>query len=284
MKYMPTALLDKVFPKEEGYWFDYFITTHKGHAQDLAREAVQLGIHSIVVVGGDGTVNEVLQEIIYKEIQLAVIPIGVGNSLANYYKMSPKVEKALWSIKQGRVVKMDSFQVENKDFGTIYGVSSFGYGIGANAVYRFNYFTKRRTMTTYLGILAKEFVKYKAAPVQLYFNNQAITLKTNEFIVGNINQYGGKIESIPGAVPNDGLLDLAILVNFSLPRFFRFWVKSLFRKRDAIYDTIEKYKCSELKLNFDQQTIIHIDLEPYKIKGEVQLEILPDAVHFISPM
>lgn len=283
MRYLSTALLEKIFPKKENYIYDYFITTHKGHAQDLAKEAVGLGYNTVVVIGGDGTVNEVVQSLIFTETQLAVIPAGVGNSLSSYYQMPKKMEEALLAVKCGQVIEMDAFVVENSAFGKKYGICSFGYGLGANAAHLFNQKSRNRNMYTFLYFLAKIYFSYKVEPVRLRFNHLDFLIKSKEFIVGNINQYGDGIESIPGAVPNDGLLDMAIFSNISLLRFFRFWLKNMLRDNDSIYDIIEKHKFTELELTFNQPTVIHIDLESHTINGHLNLYVSSNSILFIQP-
>jgi len=64
--------------------FEIKLTEHKGHALDLAKEAVENNIDVVCAVGGDGSVHEVGTGLIGSATKLAIIPIGSGNGLARH--------------------------------------------------------------------------------------------------------------------------------------------------------------------------------------------------------
>ena len=76
------AMLDEM---NMDYSFDY--TQYKGHATELAVDAVKRGEKYIVSVGGDGTLNEVAQGLVNTDSVLGVLPFGTGNDLAKALKI-----------------------------------------------------------------------------------------------------------------------------------------------------------------------------------------------------
>ena len=64
--------------------YEIHITHYGGHAKILTKEGVEKKFETIVAVGGDGTVNEVIQELANTNITLAIIPTGSGNGLARH--------------------------------------------------------------------------------------------------------------------------------------------------------------------------------------------------------
>jgi diacylglycerol kinase family enzyme len=88
------------------------VTQHRGHAEELARTAT--GFDGIVVVGGDGTVHEVLKGLNVEDHLLAIIPAGTGNSLARDLGLT-NTKAALASIKTGNSFPVDLMQLSFKD-------------------------------------------------------------------------------------------------------------------------------------------------------------------------
>jgi diacylglycerol kinase family enzyme len=74
-------ILEKHFSTQALY------TQHPRHAIELAKECIKQGCDVIVIVGGDGTVNEVASAIINSNTSLLIIPTGSGNGLARDLKM-----------------------------------------------------------------------------------------------------------------------------------------------------------------------------------------------------
>ena len=79
----------------EKFAYEIIHTKHKGHAIELAKKAVELGIEIVCAVGGDGSVHEVGTTLIGSNTQLAIIPLGSGNGLARHMKIPLKIKEAL---------------------------------------------------------------------------------------------------------------------------------------------------------------------------------------------
>ena len=67
-----------------GYAPDVVMTTHPGHATELAVKAVERGVNRVLVIGGDGTINETAQPLRRSATALGIVPIGSGNGLARH--------------------------------------------------------------------------------------------------------------------------------------------------------------------------------------------------------
>ena len=76
--------LVRQYLNHETYEFEIQYTKHKGHAIEIAKDAVKQGIDIVCAVGGDGSVHEVGTALIGSQTSLAVIPIGSGNGLARH--------------------------------------------------------------------------------------------------------------------------------------------------------------------------------------------------------
>ena len=80
--------------------FDYLIksTSHKGHAIDIAKNAISNNIDIVCAVGGDGSVHEIGTTLIGSKTKLAIIPIGSGNGLARHMNIPLTITEAILCI------------------------------------------------------------------------------------------------------------------------------------------------------------------------------------------
>ncbi len=90
------------------FQFEIVFTTYRGHAKQLAQEAVKNDYHSVVAVGGDGTVNEIATALVHTNVQLGIIPLGSGNGLARSLQIPLDIGKALKIIVDDHSILIDS--------------------------------------------------------------------------------------------------------------------------------------------------------------------------------
>ena len=102
--------------EKSGYKVAY--TEYAGHAEFIARQASE---HTIVAVGGDGTVNEVARGILGSDKVLGIIPCGSGDGLALHLGISRNYRTALKTIMAGKTVPMDAATVNGRPFFSVCG-------------------------------------------------------------------------------------------------------------------------------------------------------------------
>ena len=91
-------------------------TEYAGHAEVLAREAVEKGTDIVVAVGGDGTVNEVARALIHTQTALGIIPCGSGNGLARHLQLPMDPEGAIQMINEACIKSLDYGTMNNLPF------------------------------------------------------------------------------------------------------------------------------------------------------------------------
>ncbi len=105
-------------------------TTHRGHATELATDAASDGIELLVVLGGDGTVNEVANGLAHSSTALAIVPGGSANVFARALGMSPSPIEAtgelLEALRAGRRRAVNLGRADDRYF-------TFAAGIGVDA-------------------------------------------------------------------------------------------------------------------------------------------------------
>ena len=141
-------------------------TEYKGHASELARNAVADNVDIVAAVGGDGTINEVASEIVNTDTAFAVVPHGSGNGLAYHLHIPIQVKKSLQIINDLHIEPIDTCQVNGRSFFSIAGI-----GFDAKVAYDFDK-DVRRGFQNYLKYILKNFFTYKSVDYLLNYDGK----------------------------------------------------------------------------------------------------------------
>jgi len=207
------------------------LTTRPGHATELTREAISDGFDLVLVVGGDGTVNEAVNgffntdgNLIGQETALGVVPAGTGGDFARTLGMytAPPAHivdhsKSQW-VDVGRLICDDGYQQLRRHF---INISSFGSSgaITEKVNSSGKIFGGKLTylLGTVLGLMT-----YKNCRIHLKVDDIFDrVVDVNMIAVANARYFGGSMKIAPRAVLNDGLLDVIILEDAGLIDFLK---------------------------------------------------------------
>ena len=255
--------------------FDFEInyTTHKGHAQELAKEAIDKNIDIVCAVGGDGSVHEIGTSLIGSKVLLAIIPIGSGNGLARHMHIPLSIKKAIECINDQHKIAMDTVLVNEQAF---LGIS--GYGFDALVAEKFVGSTKRGLMT-YIKIVLREFFKYNPINISVDANGQVKKLPVMLCTLANTKQWGNGLVVSPNSDATDGKVELILLKPFSFWRLPVLAMQFLFRRSD-------KSALMEI-ISFDKATIrvseniAHYDGESMATKGVLHVKVVPKSLQIL---
>lgn len=202
-----------------GVPYDLIITSHRGHAIDLSREAGANGYQTVVATGGDGTVNEVINGLMqakndgHQIAHLAVIPVGRGNDFSFGMGIPPKLTDACQIIRDGKTRQIDVGLVRGGDYpeGRYFGN---GVGIGFDTVVGFEAAKLPAFIDgipAYLIAAIKTIFLYFDAPL-LQLNIDGKLLEQPCILVSLMNgkRMGGSFMFAPQSESDDGLLNLCI--------------------------------------------------------------------------
>ncbi|MEA3447589.1 MAG: diacylglycerol kinase family protein [Bacteroidota bacterium] len=282
--------IEKILQKRE-VKYKAMLTAQSGHALNIISEELQLGYKTIIVVGGDGTLNEVVNGIFHQnivppeQVNLGIIPVGTGNDWARYYKLPRNYNKALNRIFKHKTHFQDVGRVrytyEGKE-NISYFVNIAGFGFDAEVVNRTNVIQERgnRAAITYLYSLLRCLFSYKAEELNLIINDKHIRQKVFSISIGNGKYSGGGMRQTPHAVINDGLLDVTVYDDMSvwkivvnLPKLYNGRVKKL--------NTVSSYRSSKLAI-FNENKPLFAEIDGELIKGtHFNVEILPSALRIL---
>lgn len=207
---------------EAGFEFISEFTEHREHAIQITENYVRKGIRKIIVVGGDGTLNEVVNGIFIQDevkttdVTIGMIMVGNGNDWGRMYNLKEKYRKAIKILKKQRLFIQDTGMVKYFDGSkekTRYFVNIAGLGYDALVVKMTNK-TKDRGgggAMVYLVNLIKGLFSYHHTFLEVGVNGETVYKgKVFSMSVGICKFNGGGMMQLPFAVPDDGQFDLTI--------------------------------------------------------------------------
>ena len=162
-------------------------------------------ITDVVICGGDGTVNAVVNALQGVQVNIGIIPMGSGNGLAFAAKIPKQTGRALDIIFKGNACPIDAFHINEK-------FSCMLCGIGFDAVVAHE-FAKQKTrgLQTYIRISTMKFFKSKPYPFEIKLDDRIIKTDAYFISIANSNQFGNNVTIAPRASMSDGLLDIVIV-------------------------------------------------------------------------
>jgi len=192
----------------EQFEYDITWTESRGHATELAREAVQNQLDLVVAVGGDGSINEVANGLAGTDVPLGVLPFGSGNGLARHLGYPMNKSKAIRVFNKFRVEEMDLFRL-----GDTYICSTAGFGFDAHVAGLFDNSWPRGLLGYTLGFL-KAFIRYPYFDYRITLPDREIEGRAFMIVLCNSNQHGYNVKIAPKASVHDGMMDVWILDRF----------------------------------------------------------------------
>ena len=265
-------MLASRFLKSRGYKVDVFFTTHRGHAESIAREALDKLPSLIIAAGGDGTFNEVVNGIAGSEAPMAILPLGTTNVLAKELGIPENVEGAM-EIAVGRTPKTVSL---GKIVITRHFCLMAGIGFDGEAVFGINEaFKKFSGKGAYIYNGIKTLCRFD--PGELIFDVDGKSYSGFSAIVGKASRYGGNFRVTPDARLTDPALYICIFKGKKRLDIFRYVVGVATGSHLGFKD-VEYLKAEKIQLDGNA----HIQLDgDYFGKTPAKIEVAPDIVRLV---
>ena len=254
-------------------------TEGRGHATELARAAAARGVDLVVAAGGDGTANEVASGLVDTEAVLGLMPVGSGNALARALGIPINPAKALEDSLDGDVRAID--------VGTVAGRYFFSTaGVGLDAVVSHLYGDRpggRRGFLPYLVLTMRAFASYEPTLTVITLDD-GLEIHTCPTIatVANTSQFGNGAIIAPGALPDDGLLDLCVIEHTGP-------LRALWHSRRLFSGTIDRmpgvrlFRSRGIRITRPCAGLLQVDGEALEAPAALNVELLPRALRIAVP-
>jgi diacylglycerol kinase (ATP) len=279
--------LKKMIEREttaQGLPFEFMTTNPKGNYELLRDKIAYEHFTDVVVIGGDGTVNQVTAALRHMPVRFGIIPVGSGNGLARAANIPTKPQQALALIFAGKSQKIDAFLVNGA-----YSCMLSGIGFDAKVAHDFaNKSTRGLMMYTQQSIINY----FKAHPYQFEIVLDNFSFFTDAFFISiaNSNQFGNNFTIAPEASLQDGLLDIVVVQKMNkarLPFAILQQVRGNNKLQRLVEDMSQKnilyFQTASLTIRNLKHAPLHIDGEPRETADEFIIEILKDCFELIQP-
>jgi YegS/Rv2252/BmrU family lipid kinase len=278
--------------------FDEAVTQSAGDATRLAREALKAGAERVVAIGGDGTINEVVNGFfddtgapVAPNASFALIPYGTGGDFRRTMNIPQELGAAAAIIKANHKKKIDigKLQLTTKNGGTqlrmFANIASFGVsGVVDRLV---NESGKKFGRFSFAVATARATLSYKNQRVQLIFDgNIADRVETtiNTVAVANGRYFGGAMKVAPNAEVDDGLFDVVSMGDLG----FGDLLKSGRRLYQGTHLSMDKVTSRRARIveaePVDPNGVVELDVDG-ESPGQLpaRFEIIPGALWMVVP-
>ncbi|MBS1758914.1 MAG: YegS/Rv2252/BmrU family lipid kinase [Bacteroidetes bacterium] len=241
-------------------------------------------ITDVVIAGGDGTVNQVINSLKNFKISFGIIPCGSGNGLANSASISKNPQKAIQIILNGKAKEIDAFTMNHH-----FSCMLCGLGLDAKVAHEFAEQPKRG-LATYTKLTLHNFFKMKQHRFTIHTAQCSFEASAYFISIANSNQFGNHVKIAPKASLSDGLLDVVIVTNKNKFSFLINAVKQLAGWNRLKPITAFKENRGVLYFQTDKITIsntslapLHIDGDPAETSDEFRIAIIQNCFKLLMP-
>lgn len=278
-----------------GTEYKAYLTEKPGDAKQFAMELTE-GCKEprvIVAMGGDGTMNEVLDGLAFcGPITLGYIPTGSGNDLARSLKLPKRPSRCLKKILNPKYHKLLDYgvlsygkeEVNHRRF-----VVSAGVGFDAAVCHNLLYSKVKKVLNkihlgkfSYLLIGLKQLIL--AHPTKGYLildGTQRVDFNHIYFISAHIHPYeGGGFKFAPEADPADGMISLCVVHNASKRNLIPILLNALLGKRGKCRG-VRHYSCREAELHTERILPVHVDGESCFCQKDLQVQCIEKKLRMI---
>lgn len=266
---------------------DALLSEAPGHLATLAAEAVRGGATRLVVVGGDGSVNEVVNGLDGADgVELAVVPRGTGWDFARTFAIPRDLDAAVRVALEGEVREIDLGRVSYRTWAGDEARATFANvasaGISGAIAQRANETSKALggKVSYYWATLAV-FAGWTTGEMRVTVGDEAREGKMIDVLVCNGRYLAGGMMMCPEALPDDGLFDV-LLIGDVTKRDLLFVLPKTYRGKHLPHPRLELLRAPVVTVDADEPLPIELDGEQPGTTP-ARFEVLPRALRLRVP-
>jgi YegS/Rv2252/BmrU family lipid kinase len=257
-----------------------------GHLIELARQAVDAGAELVVAVGGDGTLNEVVNGIAGRDVDLATIPIGTGMDFVRTYAIPTRFDDAVRVAVNGTPRTIDAGRVRHLTWGGDEAERWFAnvgsVGMSGAVAQRANHMSKALGgRATFFYALTRTFLDWQNTEIVVRVDSGERRGRMHDVIVANGVWHGGGMKLAPDARPDDGLFDVVLIGDVSKLDFLTTAPK-IYSGRHVTHPKVDVVRSARVDVHA-------VERLPIEVEGEqvgttpASFEVVPGALRVRVP-
>jgi len=285
----PRSHLKTIFKylKENGFNFKVSYTSHHGEAIELAQKAADKGMELIVSIGGDGTVNEIVNGIMKSKNNpsLGIIPLGWANDFIKSTNIPSDIIEACKVLARGKIKKIDIGVINHqKYFANICGV-----GFDAEVALLANQMKSKhpnlRILSAFVYVFAtvkKLLSPFSYHDVKIKFDGQEIHSKILFIAISNGKIYGGRFNITPEAILDNGLLEVCVVEEMGRFKYLAS-IPKLFKGTHGTIKGIKFYRAKEIVIRSSAPILAQVSGEVIEGQKNYIITLLSKRLKLIVP-
>ncbi len=252
---------------EKGIEYNFHLTKYAKHATEIAKNLSENGATTIVAIGGDGTVNEVLNGIDVDKVKFGIIPHGSGNDFVDSVGIPKKIKKALNVILENDCKPTDFLVCDG-----VRGLNIIGTGIDVEILTRCANYKLLKGKLKYLISLIISLIKFRFYDLTLNTKDGEIDKSAMIICCCNGKNFGGGIPVCPIADATDGKMEFILVNKMKKSKLVKYFIQ-LMKGKLLSQEFCEHVTQDEVKATFKNPITIEIDGELYHdIKFDIHIE------------
>lgn len=272
--------------------YEVFFTKYQKHATKYVAELTSdLKEHTLVVLGGDGTVNEVVSGIAdFSFITLGYIPTGSSNDFARGLKLPTSPADALNNILNPGAIKPLDVGVLQCPKKKHYFAVSTGLGFDAAichqaVVSKLKVFLNKIKLgkLTYVGIALNRLFIDPTVTMKLTIDDQPPLVFDNTYFIAVMNTpyEGGGFKFCPDAKSDDGILDVIVINNLTKKKVLAL-LPTAFSGNHVKFKGVSIYKGKNISIESSKALAVHTDGEPVFLQKNISVTTAPKQLKIIT--
>jgi len=258
------------------HWIE---TSATDSTADRVRAWVDAGGRRVWVSGGDGTVRAALAGTVGTEAVVAILPAGTGNLLARNLGIPLALPDALEVAVSGSSRAVDLARTSEGELFALMG----GIGLDGQVMASTDRLAKGRFgVLAYVWVTLRHLGRRRANARVILDHNRRLRRRATSILVANLGKIGPGVEAVPGAVADDGRLDIGIVLSHTPLQWLRL-LGALARGRIGDDPAMEIHRASTVEVVVKRPEPVELDGEPMGMRTRLAVVVLPRAARVMVP-
>jgi diacylglycerol kinase (ATP) len=251
-------------------------TQGRGHATELAKQAVRDGFKLVFAMGGDGTVNEVAKGLVHSNVIMGIMPKGSGNGLARHLGIPLKFPAMLELLRSSHHIAMDTMLINDHLSVNVSGIGFDGHVAGL--------FGKngKRGLLGYGKLVLQEFFRFKEFSTDIVLDGRSINRSVFILALANSSQFGNNAKVSPFASVCDQRIDVCFIKKVPLTQAIGF-ARKMFSGAINKSAFVEIQQAQEISIQFSTPMPFHVDGESMDPTREFFVKMQSGSLNMLVP-
>jgi diacylglycerol kinase (ATP) len=261
-----------------GVHIELRMTERAGHGRELAAAAAGEGFNGVVCVGGDGTVNEVVNGIGAHGLPFLLVPQGTGNVLGKELRATNRLERYVGALRDWRLKQRDLGRLND---GRLF-ACFVGAGFDGQCTRALHERGRTMRMSEWVPIMWKAIKDSDFRTLRLECGASGTREGVSYALVSITSGYGGPLWLTADAIPDDGLFDILTMHKPVKPlSVTRVLVYAFFRQLKRV-PFARFTRAPKVRVTADEKVPIQMDGE-FAGYLPIECEVLPGAMRYFAP-